>query len=94
MRQAFIKYYLDVTRYSLVFSIIAGFITASLNAGIITFSTIGMIVGLLCYRKFQKNQYFFYYNQGITKSKLIITTWSINAFFSSIFILLILKCAD
>jgi hypothetical protein len=90
MKKAFAKYYFDLTRYNVAFSILIGIITSRPNAAIITFLTFGMIVGFLCFRYFQNNQYYFYYNLGISKSKLLLTTWVINALLASILLLILL----
>lgn len=78
MKQAILKYYYDLTRYNIGFSVLIGFITLRPFVGIVTFGTFGMFVGLICYKSFQNNQYYFYYNLGISKSKLIAITWIIN----------------
>lgn len=83
------KYYYDITRVNFGFSILIGIIIG-LDAGIISFGTFGMLVGLISYRYFQKNQYYFYYNLGLSKTALISVTWIINLIIS-IIILLILK---
>ena len=88
MSSAKFKYYSDLTRYNLGFSILIGLIRG-VNAGIITFGTFGMLVGLICYRYFQNNQYYFYYNLGLTKMNLFSVTWVVN-FIIAAFILFIL----
>jgi hypothetical protein len=78
------KYYYDLTRYNLGFSVLIGFLTLRLSAGIVTFGTFGMLVSLLCYKYFQSNQYYFYYNLGISKLKLISISWFINVLVAAI----------
>ena len=80
MRQAIAKYFYDLTRYNLGFSILIGIALRPI-AGIITFGTFGMLVGLICYRYFQNNQYYFYYNLGISKLRLVSVTWFMNLTF-------------
>jgi hypothetical protein len=88
MISARLKYYYDLTRYNFGFSVIIGFLIG-LNAGIITFGTFGMLVGFLSYKYFQNNQYYFYYNLGISKMALISVTWIINLTISAFFLLLL-----
>jgi hypothetical protein len=78
MSHAFWKYCMDVTRYNLAFSGILTLITLKPLNGIVCLATGGMVIGLYCYKQFQHSQYYFYYNVGITKKKLIIFTWLIN----------------
>lgn len=80
MIQAIAKYYFDLTRYNLGFSIVIGLFTFRPIIGVGIFATVGMLFGLVCYRHYQNNQYYFYYNLGISKFKLILITWVINGF--------------
>jgi hypothetical protein len=90
MTQAVLKYYYDLTKYNVVFSLLIGFVTHHAFVGILTFGTFGILVGLMCFKRFQNNQYYFYYNLGISKVKLISITCVINLFITAI-ILEILK---
>jgi hypothetical protein len=78
MRKAFWKYYYDVTRYNVAFSLVLALITLNPLNGIVSLATGGMVVGLYCYQQFQHSQYYLYYNLGITKRRLILTTWMTN----------------
>lgn len=78
MSHAFWKYYMDVTRYNIAISVILALITLNPLNGIVCLATGGMVIGLYCYKQFQQSQYYFYYNIGITKRKLITFTWLIN----------------
>jgi hypothetical protein len=88
MFSARLKYYYDLTRYNLVFSLVVGFFRG-VNGGIITFGTFGMMVGLICYLYFQSNQYYFYYNLGIAKMELIAITWIVNIFIAALGLLIL-----
>lgn len=81
MKQAILKYYYDLTKYNLGFSIFIGFLTLRPFIGIVTFGTFGMLVGLYCYKYFHQNQYYFYYNLGISKLILVSVTWFMNLTF-------------
>ena len=72
-----IKFYQDITIYNLGFSILIGLYTSFLW-GLAIFCTVGMFIGLVVFEAFRKNQYYFYYNMGVTKKRLLIYTWLIN----------------
>ena len=88
MIQARLKYYYDLTLYNFGFSFLIGLLIG-INAGIISFGTFGMLAGLLLYRYFQSNQYYFYYNLGLSKKALITTTWIINFTIAAILLLIV-----
>jgi hypothetical protein len=88
MISARLKYYLDLTRYNLGFSVFIGLLLG-VNGGVVTFGTFGMLVGLISYRYFQKDQYYFYYNIGITKMGLISVTWLVNMVIATLIYLII-----
>jgi hypothetical protein len=77
MNRAFLKFYFDAMRYNLAFSILC-FLIVNPLAGIVSFPTYGLAVGLIFYKRFHGHQYYFYYNLGITKQKLIIKSFIIN----------------
>ena len=78
MSKAFLKFYFDSTRYNIAFSILC-FLIVNPLAGIVSLPTYGLAIGLLCYRQFHGHQYYFYYNLGITKQRLIIKSLIINS---------------
>lgn len=88
MRSALSKFYLDVTKYNVLFSVLIGGLRGVIP-GIACLGTFGMIVGIICYEYYRSNQYYFYYNLGFTKLKLIATTWIINLIFSTLLLLII-----
>jgi hypothetical protein len=88
MNRAFFKFYFDSTRYNLAFSILC-FLIVNPLAGIISLPTYGLAISLLCYRQFHGHQYYFYYNLGITKQKLIIKSFIINLIIALPILLLI-----
>jgi hypothetical protein len=90
MRKALWKYYYDVTRYNVAFSLVLALITLKPLNGIVSLATGGMVIGLYCYQQFQHSQYYLYYNLGITKKRLILTTWIINVALSGLFALLLI----
>lgn len=70
------KYYIDVTKFNFFFSIIVGVISPF--GGFMTFGTIGNLIGILCYNMFFKEQYYFYYNRGISKTRLQLFLFKVN----------------
>ncbi|MEI6059136.1 MAG: hypothetical protein WCR72_00435 [Bacteroidota bacterium] len=87
MSRAFLKFYFDSTRYTVAFSLLVSMIVNPL-AGIAALPTYGLAIGLLCYRQFHGNQYYFYYNLGMSKQKLVLQSMMINLIIA--FLLLIL----
>ncbi len=81
------KYYIDVTKFNLCFSIIVGLFTPF--GGIVTFGTIGNLIGVLCYNQFYMEQYYFYYNRGISKKRLVSFLFKVNLLIISSIALLI-----
>ena len=88
MNRAFFKFYFDSTRYNIAFSVLVLLIVNPL-AGIISLPTYGLAIGLLCYRQFHGNQYYFYYNLGFSKQKLILNSMIINSIIAILFLLII-----
>ena len=87
MSKALLKYYYDVTRYNLAFSILAG-VMKGIAAAVFSFGTFGMVIGIICFNQLQKNQYYFYYNMGYTKLRLISITWGLNLIIAALFLLM------
>jgi len=77
MNRAFLKFYFDSTLYNIAFSVLC-FLIVSPLAGIVSLPTFGLAIGLFCYKQFHGHQYYFYYNLGITKRRLIIKSLIIN----------------
>lgn len=77
MNKAFLKFYFDSTQYNFAFSLLV-FLTVNPLAGIVALPTYGLAIGLLCYKLFHGHQYYFYYNLGLSKQKLIINSIIIN----------------
>ncbi len=88
MNSAFLKFYFDSTRYNLAFSILC--LIISPLAGIVSFPTYGLVVGLFCYKQFHGHQYYFYYNLGLSRRKLIIYSFVINLNLSLLVMILLI----
>ena len=65
MTALFLKYYTDVTRYNVLFSILVIILTQQISAGILSFGTFGMGVSLLFYRHYQNIEYYFLFEWRI-----------------------------
>lgn len=89
MNKAFLKFYFDSTRYNLAFSMLCFWIVNPI-AGIVSLPTYGLAIGLLCYKQFHGHQYYFYYNLGMTKQKLILKSFAINLIITLPILLLII----
>ena len=71
------KYYIDTTIYNLGLSLLVGVYTDFLW-GLLTFGTIGTVIGFILYAYFKEQQYYFYYNYGYTQPMLMFRVWGIN----------------
>lgn len=71
------KYYIDASKFNLCFSIIIGMISPF--SGFMSFGTVGNLIGILCYNMFYQEQYYFYYNRGISKRQLISFLFKVNS---------------
>lgn len=71
------RYYLDLTKFSLAFSLIMGLLFGAFS-GVLSFGLFGTPIGLIGYNLFHKNEYYSYFNLGYSKQRLILTTWIIN----------------
>jgi hypothetical protein len=88
MNRAFFKFYFDSTRYNLAFSILV-FLIVNPLAGIVSIPTFGLAIGLLCYKQIHGHQYYFYYNLGFSKQKLILNSMIINLIIASLLLVII-----
>ena len=83
----FIKYFLDINLYNIIFCTII-ILFSNFFWGLIMFISIGILIGMLCFNTFKKNEYFAYYNLGITKNQLIKSTFILNSIISVILYLI------
>ena len=87
--KAIFKYYLDINMFNVPFSLIFAF-TAGILWSAIIFSSFGIFIGYLGYQTFKKNEYYAYFNLGITKTNLLKRVCSINIMISFLLILIYL----
>lgn len=88
-RKAINKYFWDINMFNIPFSLIIGYISGYLWS-IVIFSTFGIIIGLLGFHTFKKNEYYAYYNLGFTKANLIKKVWIRNLIISAFVFLIYL----
>ena len=76
-KSCFWKYYWDVTVYNLIFSLAVAIFHSWLWAFIV-FGSYGIVIGLLAFGFLKNNEYYLYYNLGLTKRKLATSVLLIN----------------
>lgn len=92
MRGLFL-YYKQISNFNIPFSLIVAFL-AYINGGrfdiyfFLPLLTVGYLLALYLYDQRNANQYFFYFNLGLDKVKLIGTTLGINATITILYFLI------
>ncbi|GGX30161.1 hypothetical protein GCM10007384_34080 [Aquimarina muelleri] len=81
------KYFWDINVFNIPFSLIIGLISGLLWS-IIIFSSLGIVIGYLGYKTFKNNQYYVYYNLGLTKTSLLKKVWLLNMIISFLLFLI------
>jgi uncharacterized MnhB-related membrane protein len=82
--ELYLKYYFDVSRYNLLFSILVIILTQNLLAAVVYFGTLGSVVSLALFRYHQNIEYYFYLNAGLSKKAIILKSFIINLVISVI----------
>lgn len=90
MTRAFWKYYTDLTKFNLGLSLLVAFVKSPAE-GILLFVTGGMLLSLVAYEYFHSHQYYLYHNLGLTRTRLILKAWLLNAGISAIIGSLLLR---
>jgi len=75
--RAYWRFYKEILPFVAAFGIICGFLFGFIW-GYLLFISLGILVGFVGFNAFNKNQYYFYYNLGITQWKLLKTSFVIN----------------
>jgi len=75
--RAYWQYYKDLAPFVFAFSIISVALTGVIW-GFALHATLGIIFGLIGFSTFKKEEYYFYYNMGLTRKKLTATAFVIN----------------
>jgi len=86
--KAFYNYYLTINSISLPASVLIALI-AGIKWLPLAFCTFGLAMGLIGYNLLFKNQYYFYYNLGFTKTGLALTVFGFNCIVAFLMFLVI-----
>ena len=76
MRIAF-NYYRTIQQVNIPFSFVFGFLYG-IDAFLICFCTLGLLLSAFYFELYYKQQYYFYYNRGFSKVKLIVLSFLAN----------------
>lgn len=71
------QFYKDIFLFIVVFSLL-GVIAFGLFLGFFFFMSIGLLFGFFAFHYFKKNEFYSYYNLGITKKKLYGAAFILN----------------
>jgi len=78
----FLNYYKDIQLMNLPLSLAAGILGSIegvfLKTFVVTFLSVGFLIAVYFFGKRKAGQYFFYYNKGFSKAKLVISTYLLN----------------
>jgi hypothetical protein len=77
MTRVFWKYYIDLTKFNLGMCLLITFVKSPAE-GVLLFLTGGMLLSLIAYEYYHRNEYYLYHNLGLTRVRLILTTWLFN----------------
>ena len=78
------KYYFDVNFFNLIYTVLISLFFLNFVYVPIIFSSIGTFLGILSFRYFYNNEYYFYHNLGFTKKRLNSIVLLFNVFISVI----------
>jgi hypothetical protein len=82
--KAYFKYFFDVNLFNFIYSVLISVILLNIVYIPIVFATVGTFTGLLSYKYFHNNEYYFYYNLGFSQKRLFLTTWILNIIIATI----------
>ena len=73
----YLRYYLDLAKYSLFISVLGGWFGASMNRPflgffLLSYPTVGSVGAVYLFHYYQNNEYYFYFNRGLSKTRLNI----------------------
>ncbi|MFP9098334.1 hypothetical protein ACLI09_04710 [Flavobacterium sp. RHBU_24] len=86
--RAFFQYLLTVNIFNFIASLILS-VAFGLGYFPVLFCTFGLGVGIIVYGFYFKQQYYFYYNLGFTRAKLVRMAFVTNFILSAPFIILL-----
>lgn len=90
--KAILKYFLDVNLFNIAFCLVIGTFVGFFWS-IITFSSFGVFFGLFGFKTFKNNEYYTYYNIGLTKTYLLKRVLMLNLCISILVFLIYLIIA-
>jgi hypothetical protein len=85
----FLKYYYDTTKINVIISVGIGIISESTKGVAICLGTFGTLISFIIYSNFKKEQYYFYLNQGYTKTELMFKVFTINFLIAALLFIII-----
>lgn len=79
MYRAYWQFYKSIFPFIAAFSILS-LLFIGIVWGVLIFATVGLLIGFLGFNVFYNNNYYFYFNLGISKLELFQTSFIINLF--------------
>lgn len=86
--RAYFQIYKDIFPFVFIFTLLSKILFGSFPA-IIIFTTVAIGFGFLAFSLLKKNEFYFYYNLGISKWKLLKSVFLINLIFGTPLLILI-----
>ena len=83
------KFFLDVNLTNFIFCCIVA-VFSNIGWALIMFATVGILIGLIGFSAFRKNEYYAYYNLGFTKAALIKKVAIYNAIITATLLLILM----
>lgn len=87
--KAFTRYYLIVNTINIMFCLLTA-IMGNILWTLFLFCSVGIVIGIIGFNYYYKNEYYFYYNLGYTRGKLARMVFIFNIILTLPFLLLIL----
>ena len=78
MSRLFFNYYLDTTKFNLIFCLIFYILRPNLVEISVLFGTVGTFISFVIYKYYNNIEYYFYLNKGISRLSLKRNTFLIN----------------
>ena len=76
--RAYWNFYKELLTFIAAFAVLSILLFGMLW-GYLLFITVGLAIGFLGFEVFYKEQYYFYFNLGLTRKKLLIVSFCVNA---------------
>ena len=77
LRRAYWQFYKSIFPFIAIFSILV-VMYVGLAWGFVLFATIGLLFGFIGFWFFYNDQFYFYYNLGLSKKRLFLSSFFIN----------------